>query len=1218
MNKLKESAENPKIYNQFPVVGIGASAGGLEAVKQFLQAVPLKSGMAYVYVQHLSPTHESTLPEILRKVSKIPVQAIVDNIHLEEDHFYIIPENKIVTAVDGVLKLAPLDDKHHKIKVVDLFFSSLAVVHQSYAVGVVLSGTLNDGTLGLQVIKAYGGMTFAQDEASAAFDGMPKNAVRAGAVDFIFSPSSIVEHLLTINHPFQADPSKTKSPGTIPEKDADVYKQLLTVLRVRRGVDFTYYKPSTLKRRIVRRMALNMIEKPIDYLVFLRENKSEQDALYNDMLISVTNFFRDEASFEMLCNTIFPQLIEMKSHKESLRIWIAGCATGEEAYSMAICLQEHLGDKAAALKIQIFATDISEIAISKARTGIYKLSDMDGLSSSRRDQFFTKLDGNYQVNKTIRDMCVFANHNLLKDPPFSKIDVVSCRNVMIYLEPVLQKRALNTFHYALNEYGFLMLGKSESIGDNTDLFASYNNHEKIYQRKGARGRFMQVASPRTETDLKNIDLSVLKEEVKKDVFKSADDLVLSRYAPPGVVVNDDFDIIQFRGNTEKWLALVPGKASLNILKMTREGLAFELRNLLQDVKKTNAPARKEGIVFHLENRKHYVNIEASPLKHTADLHYLVLFENIKGLATPDSDFGITKKPEKDSRDLRIEQLEKELVQTRTDMRTITEEQDVVNEELQSANMELLSSTEELQSLNEELETSKEELQSTNEEIVIVNNELLDRNEQLNSGRIYTESIINTIRDSVIVMDKELKVKRATTGFYSKFQVTEQETVGQYFYELGNGQWNIPALRHLLENVLPQQKTVSDFEVSYVFPRIGHKVMLLNTHQLDLAYGDQFIILAIEDITDKRKVEKGLAEVEKLFQDNKERLRLAVDVAGLGTWDYNPVSRELILDKRCKELIGVNPVEEITYNQFIGKIHQERREYIKGELKKTLAGNNEGEFEQEFRLAETENNKPKWIRLKAKAYFSDENTASRIVGTAMDITVQKTHEESTLELLKKKDDFISIASHELKTPVTCLKATLQVICRMKDNPSPEKLPKLVEQASKSMERISFLIEDLLNTSKINMGQFPLKKDRFNIAKVIEECCSHVRDAGYDIKIEGDKDLQVCADADRISQVVTNFVNNAVKYAPDSKKILVRILKENTYAKISVTDYGPGIPPEQRSHLFDRYYQADTSGILYAGLGLGLYISAEIIKRHDGEIGLESKMGKGSTFWFCIPL
>ncbi len=1219
MSKKNDATERLVSDLQFPVVGIGASAGGLEAVKQFLQNIPEESGMAYVFVQHLSPTHETALPEILKKFSNIPVHQITDDIHLKENNFYVIPANKIVVASDGVLKLNPLKD-NDKTKVIDIFFSSLAVVHQSYAVGIVLSGMLNDGTLGLQVIKAYGGITFAQDETSAAYDEMPQNAVKGKAVDFVLSPSNIAERLLSISLPFYVGYTKNEISHTIQEQEENVFKQLLAVLRLRRGVDFTYYKSSTLKRRILRRMALNGIQKPVDYLAFIRDSNAEQDALYNDMLISVTNFFRDPASFEVLCGNIVPKLVDEKNENEPFRIWIAGCATGEEAYSMAICMQEQLGDGLGAVKIQIFATDISEIAIAKARTGVYRTVDLQGVSPSRLEQFFTKIDGSYQVNKTIRDMCVFAHHNFLKEPPFSKMDLVSCRNVLIYMEPVLQKRALTTFHYALNDKGFLMLGKSESIGSYTDLYTAYNNSEKIFQRKGARGRFMQVASHGSEQTFRDIDHHVEKENGQLDIFKLADNIVIAM-GPAGVLINEQYDIVQFRGLTETWLIPSPGKPSLNILKMAREGLAFEIRNLLHLAKKTNVQAKKENVLFNANGNQNNVNIAVTSITNTSGLHYLVLFE--KGEEPAVSSLlkaAKSKKSVADPRDIRLEQLEQELSQNRIDMRMITEEQEAVNEELQSANEELLSGSEELQSLNEELETSKEELQSTNEEITIVNNELLNRNEQLNNAHLYTEGIINTIRDPLIILDSDLKVKRATEGFYSKFKVTESETEGRYFYQLGNGQWNIPLLRSLLESILPDKKVLNNYEVTHVFPSIGRKVMYLNTRFLANVNGEQLILLAIEDITDKRKIEEGLAQVEKLFEESKERLKLAVDAAGLGIWDYNPISGELIWDNRCKEMFGLLSGTEITYQNFINLIHPEDRNQVDNYLKQVLSGKNNGEYEEEFRTMDDDGKKQRWIKFKGKAYFNGKGVIDRFVGTSLDVTEQKQLDIATRELLKQKDDFISIASHELKTPITALSASLQLLNKMKDNPNGKVFPSLIERSNRSLQKVNVLIKDLLTVTHFNQGHLNLNRRHFVMAEIVDDCCAHVHAEGiYSIITTGDCDLKVYADEDRIDQVIVNFVNNAVKYAPDSKEIIVRIEKLSESAKISVIDKGPGIAPDKIPNLFDRYFRTnpDNAGGQF-GLGLGLYISSEIVKKHGGEIGVESVIGKGSTFWFTLPL
>lgn len=1220
-NNPIEADQSPE--SQFPVVGIGASAGGLEAIKMFLRSIPKKSGMAFVFVQHLSPNYVSSLPEILEKSSHIPVHKITDDISLEPDNLYIIPENKIVTAYDGALKLAPLADQRHKVKVIDVFFSSLAVVHQSYAVGIVLSGALDDGTLGLKLIKAYGGITFAQDEATAAFSAMPKSAINMGVVDFVLPPEKIAEQLLTINRIFPDENSKKEPDTTLSRKEEDIFNQLLTVLRVRRGVDFTYYKEATLKRRIMRRMGLAMKEQPLEYLEYLRENKAEQDALYNDLLISVTQFFRDPPSFDSLWSEVFSPMIKQKGVDEPIRVWVAGCATGEEAYSIAICLQEHIGHKRSNIKVQIFATDISEIAIAKARNGIYRKADLEGLSAHRLQKFFAKMDGNFQVNKEIRDICVFATHNFLKDPPFSNIDLVSCRNVLIYMEPVLQRRALTTFHYSLNDHGYLILGKSESILNSADLFAPAHGLEKIFRRKGGRGRFMQVASLGSEERLKERDKPSPKADIKKDIFKTADAIVLSKHAPAGFLVDEHFDIVQFRGKTDAWLDPAPGEASLDVLKMVRGGLAFELRNLLLQAKKTGSNARKENILFRANDLEQYVHIDVTPLISAADAHYLILFENRPPPPpTTPTESNSSEESENKSTELLLfenEQLKKELLQARIDMRTVTEDQEAVNEELQSANQELRSGSEELQTLNEELETSKEELQSTNEEILIINAELVDRNKQLNTVRIYTEALISTIRDPLVILDDNLVVKRATAGFYQNFSLTETEAEGALFYELNNRQWDIPSLRTMLERVLQEKKPLTDFELIHVFPTIGRRILHLNTRQLEWVDGEQLILLGIEDVTAKLKIEEGLADAERLLVENRERLKLAVDSAGLGTWDFDLLTRELIWDGRAKEIFGLSPVATIDYGHLLRLIHPDDKEMFNERFTQAIAGENGGQFNSEFRITDQQTSKTKWIRYNGRVYFDDLSVPHRFVGTALDITSQKMLEDATRELIKRKDDFLSIASHELKTPITSLKASLQLLYRVKDDPLETMAGDLIEMANKNINKINNLVDDLLNVSRLNEGQLRLNKREFVISKLIEGSCKHIgAQGGHNLNIEGTADLKVYADPDRIEQVLINLVNNAIKYAPNSKDIIVNISAHNNLAKVSVCDNGPGIDPKHISRLFDRYYRIQEGGERYSGLGLGLYISSEIIKKHGGDIGVESEIGHGSTFWFTLPL
>jgi two-component system CheB/CheR fusion protein len=861
-----------KSDNLFPVVGIGASAGGLDAFKTLLKSIPEDSGMAYVLVQHLDPNHESMLPEILQKVTRIPVLAIADDIKVEPNHIYVIPSNKMMVATDGVLLLAPrpIKSKNERNLPIDLFFRSLAEVHQSHAIGVVLSGTATDGTLGLKAIKDHGGITFAQDEASAAYEGMPNSAIQAGVVDFILPPDKIPAKLLEVTKIINVAAYNGQN---MPLEEDEVFKQIISVLRIRKGTDFTYYKQTTIRRRILRRMAINKNEEPSAYLKYLRENKQEQDILYQDLLIPVTAFFRDHKSFENLFENVFPLIIKNKPASETIRVWVAGCSTGEEAYSIAICFKEFLGSRSstgAEERVQIFATDLSEPAIAKARMGIYTKIELAGITATRLNEFFTKTNGSYQINRQLRDMCVFASHNFLKDPPFGKMDLISCRNVLIYMEPYLQKKALTTFHYALNPKGFLLLGKSETTAGVPELFAPAAKNEKLFTRKDVPSRFINVVSQRAEVNLTQSIDKPKAENMRSDFQKTADDIMLSKYTPAGVVVNEAMDIVQFRGSTSNYLEQSSGKPSHNLLVMAKHGLAFELRSILHKSKKEKAPVIKENIPVQVNGSLTNITIEAIPLPNTIDPHFLILFHDnnfIGNKQIPPVNKKGTAKSKNDDKDLRILQLEQELAQTREDMRSITEDQEAANEELQSANEELLSGSEELQSLNEELETSKEELQSTNEELTVVNQEMISLNEQISEARNYAESIVANIREPMLVLDKSLRVKTANKSFYNIFKVNEQDTEGVLIYDLGNKQWNIPELRRLLEKILPEKSIFNDFEVTHSFPIVGELIMLLNAREvINKINSEKLILLSIEDITDRKKAQRKVIESEDRYHN----------------------------------------------------------------------------------------------------------------------------------------------------------------------------------------------------------------------------------------------------------------------------------------------------------------------------------------------------------------
>jgi len=859
MSKKTNSASPSATLQDFPIIGVGASAGGLEAFKQFLQAIPDDSGMAYVLVQHLDPTHESILTEILTKSTNIPVLEITDDIHLAPNNIYVIPENKILTSTDGILSLAPRE-KLQKNPAIDVFFTSLAEVHLSLAAGIILSGTGSDGTNGLKAIQEHGGVTFAQEPETAAYAEMPQSAINAQFVDFILPIAEIPAKLLEIFNEKKEDKN--------PEDDEGLYQEILSLLNDYSGVDFTYYKQTTIHRRIARRMAISKMENLTDYLGLLRDDKSAPDVLFNDLLIPVTSFFRDPKIFSEIRKTVFPALLKRKTETNSIRIWTAGCSTGEETYSLAIALHEFLGANVNGTQIQIFASDISEISIAKARIGFYTNAQTANLPTSILKKYFTKQISGYQINRQIRDLCVFAVHNFLKDPPFAKMDLISCRNVLIYMGLFLQKKALTTFHYALIEDGFLVLGKSETTAPADDLFGPWAVTGKIFTRNPVSSRLIhQAMRPKEKSKTAMITKTSRPKVLSTDFVKSAETLLLSAYTPANVVINENMDVVHVNGVIAPFLELSPGKPTFNLLKIAREGLVYELRNAFHKAKETNSFSLKEGIPVKYNGSTFNVSIEVRPLTDTVELYYLVLFYNTPAQQTAFAANGLSEKEINDDINLkRIAHLEKELLQTQADVNAVNEEQEALNEDLQSVNEELLSNSEELQSLNEELETSKEELQSSNEELVLNNQELINKQEQINISKNYTEAIVATLREPLVVLDHDLRIKNINRAFSKKFNIAKDAANGKLLYEIQNHLFDNALMRSMLEKILPKKIQIDDYQISVNLEPDEECILLVNACQVANENSrEPLILLTIEDITERRIMEQSL----QLFSNDLE-------------------------------------------------------------------------------------------------------------------------------------------------------------------------------------------------------------------------------------------------------------------------------------------------------------------------------------------------------------
>ena len=966
--------------DSFPIVAIGASAGGLEAYTEFFRALAVDTGMAFVLVQHLDPTHHSLLTELIAKTTRMPVEEVKSGIKVRQNRVYVIPPNCLMLLAKGALNLTPRSPKSepHGDLAINFFMRSLAQEKQEKAIGVVLSGTGSDGTSGLEDIKAEGGITFAQEPGSARYDGMPRSAIDSGCVDFILPPAEIAQELDQIrHHPHprlenQEDVPSDDSISRQPSPQQKAFTRVIEQLRRTSGVDFSQYKPNTIHRRALRRMMILKLDTLDEYGQHLRDHPEEARKLYDDVLIPVTSFFRDFEAFEALKTQVYPAIVKDEANKGTIRMWAPGCSTGEETYSLAMTLLEFLGDKASSYQIQIFGTDLNEKGIEKARAGLYRESIAEEISKERMQRFFVKVDGGYRVNKAVRDLCVFARQNLGNDPPFSQMNVVACRNLLIYIQPVLQKKIVPILHYALKPHGFLVLGGSESVAAFPDLFSTVDKKHKIYAKRETISRLHYDFATTHYPSLLGTDFpggalksqGPAKEEL--DVQAEADRLLLKNHTPPGVIVNSAMEVVHFRGRTTPYLEQSSGKPSVNLLKLARNGLAMELRSLIAAAQKKGATVQQEGIPFDGNGHKRILNLSVAPLgekgahggrssaksaakSSLSKQFFLLLFEDVTPLGPPNAAARNKRKDGASAPDQpEAKRLKRELAGTRDALNSAIESEEALKEEFQSANEEILSANEELQSTNEELETSKEELQSANEELNTLNTELRSKNSDLhdlsndisnflNSTRIpvvmldrrlrirrftpaadkllkvvssdvgrafadirsniempgaephtieqaiakvldslqpwtgevkdleghwnelsiqpyrtqdnkidgvvlglqdidaikaaseqlkksseFFRAIIDTVREPLLVLDANLRVVAANLPFLGTFRVPQEKTIGQFLYDLGNRQWDIPVLRTLLGQMLSDRDTVKDFEVKHDFESIGQK------------------------------------------------------------------------------------------------------------------------------------------------------------------------------------------------------------------------------------------------------------------------------------------------------------------------------------------------------------------------------------------------------------
>jgi two-component system CheB/CheR fusion protein len=1204
-----------------PIVGIGGSAGGLEALEQMLGALPKETGIAFVVVQHLAPTHTSMLAEILGRACKLPVMQVQDEPQVQPDHVYVAPPGSSLTLREGRLALLPRPSGAAQHRPIDQFFTALAEDVGHLAIGVVLSGTGSDGTAGLQAIKAEGGITFAQDD-SAQQDSMPRSAIASGAVDFVMAPDGIAREILRIaQHPYVAIPAVKAPEARAQQAEGTDLERVLALLRQGTGVDFSHYKLNTLLRRINRRMVLLRLENLRQYAEHLQRNPGELESLYQDILINVTSFFRNPEAFDALKARVLPRLMHSRPRQDPLRVWSIGCSTGEEAYSLAMLVAEFLSEINSPLPVQIYATDLNGAAIDRARLGFYPKSLVHDVSPERLRRFFLEADGGYRVSKAVRDMCVFARQNVLSDPPFSRMDLIACRNVLIYVEQRLQRKLVPMLHYALKPNAFLFLGSSETIGSYRDLFEIEDAKHKIYSKKVVPVRpeaaIIGAGAPTTQGYLERRAERTREAgaDHSADVQREADRILLSRYAPAGVLVNADFDVLQFRGDTGTYLAPAPGKASLNLLKMAREGLMVSLRAAIHRAQREDITVREEGVRVRANGGYREVDISVIPVAGTGTVGrcYLVLFEESGAAqASPSGSSDAEPRHTSEDSDRQIQRLTQELAATREYLQSVIEQQEAANEELQSANEELQSANEELQSINEELETSKEEIQSSNEELTTVNEELQNRNEELNRVNNDVNNLLASVQMAIVMVWQDLRIRRFTPMAEKLLNLIAAD-VGR---PIGDIKLNIEGAdiaelsREVIDSVSGRELDVRDKNGRWYSLRIRPYRTMEN--KIDGA------VIMLVDIHDLKQTQEVLSWQARILEQTHEPIVVRRPGGEIVYWNlgaerlYGYTSEEAV-GRRMGELLatrvpeGVPDVEEAL-----------RRD-----------GRWSGELVQRCKDGRT-------LVVESTITRLEEPDQPLLIETARDVTRRKELEGDLRSRVRdlaaadeQKNQFVAMLAHELRNPLAPMRNALDLLQR-RGTQEPE-LVKAREMLGRQVEKMSRIVSDLLEAAKVTRSELQLKREPIALRSVLErsaELLQHAMQARRQAfaLVLPPQPLVVSGDGTRLEQVFGNLLENAVKFTPEGGRIEVRLTADGLdgvgthEAVVTVKDDGAGITAALLPRVFDLFVQVDQSlDRTRGGLGIGLSLVRSLVERHGGRVAVHSDgPGRGAEFTVRLPL
>ncbi len=1202
------------------VIGIGASAGGLEALREFVANLAPDGRTCYVVAQHLSPSHRSMLMELLARETTLEVKEITRNQRPNPDIVYITPPNRHVELQNGQLTVRTPKIKAGPQPSVDLLFASLALECEERATGVIFSGTGSDGARGIQAIKAAGGITFAQDS-SAKYNGMPNAAIGTGCVDLVLSPSEVAKRLPQLLDSGQREVLKEDDGAGI----SDTYVDICALIRTHTNIDFANYRSSTILRRLSRRMSLLHLPGLDAYLELLNNDPGEIDRLVRELLIGVTSFFRDPGVWKAMQQPI-EKLVASKDRGSTIRVWVPGCSSGEEPYSLAILFAEVMRKAKKRMKVQIFASDLDSNALARARRGIYPPSVAEQMNTALLNRYFSPMASEFSVKQEIREMIVFSRHDLIQDPPFSKIDLISCRNLFIYFKPELQRRILERFHYALNSGCLLLLGKSEAISDLGDLFDLVDRSHKMFRAASYK---CSPFRPSAFTPMKNpLPLSAKHKAVQPRSREArANEAIAKRFGPPTVIVDSGDKPLHIAGAIKPYLNVPMGSSQFDVYSLIDEDLRAELRALLLRSRRENVVVRSRLHTAEVEGDKWQYRIVIHPYRdnETDEELNLIAFMTVRALLEEEE--GEVDETGKHDQ---VKELEHELLAMREHLHTMVNELETSNEELQALNEELQSSNEELQSTNEELETSNEELQSTNEELTTVNEEIVVKSDALTEAYSFQTSILESISDAVVVVDRNLVIQRYNAAASRVFSIDEHG-IGEPLTAL-KASFRLPDLRNLVEDVIrggkPKSKSIRAAQIESYFDLAVHPC--INEGQAVTG-----AVLTLHDVSRLAKANTKLRRSRRELGEEMELRRAILDStpAQIAVLDGHGVIT--LVNEAWREFgrqnggtddsfgIGMSYLTacENSDDAASNEVAERLREILDGQAK--LA---------EVRYSCHAPDEPRWFKcvMRRTTLPNDEvgvlmmhiNIATEMRLQRSMATARQLAEEASLA----KSSFLANMSHELRTPLNAIIGFSNMIGEETfGRHSHAKYAEYGKDIGNAADHLLGMINHILDLSKIESGRLELEEEYLNLAdcqqrvfKLFEQSAK-LKNIELTAKIA--KDLpRVKADQSAVQQILINLIANSMKFVGDKGKIScsAQLLRSSGDLILEVMDNGIGIAPDDIQRITEPFSQVrSTLTTNNSGVGLGLSLVKGLAELHQASLEIVSDIGKGTKVRLVFP-